>query len=201
MLPLPELARVLTIIPLIGTHGPWSRAIGYQYLLSPPPGHTGGPQPLWGGASTIGGARFTPIGSFDSLYLANDPVTAFLEVSALVLLPGGPVPTRTAPWVVISVEGIILSVLDLTDPATVTTLNTSQQEITGPWVTSPRPPTQILGQAAFDSGRVTGIKYASAKHPGGINLVVFSDRLRIAAGSFLEVYDPHGNLTQRLSGP
>jgi hypothetical protein len=99
------------------------------------------------------------------------------------------------------VEGIILSVLDLTDSATLAALNTSPQEMTGAWVTSPHPPTQILGQAAYDSGRITGMKYASAKHPGGMNLVVFSDRIQIAPGSFLEVYDPHGNLAQRLGHP
>jgi hypothetical protein len=30
----------------------------------------GPPQPLWGGASQIRGARFTPKGGFDSIYLA-----------------------------------------------------------------------------------------------------------------------------------
>ena len=49
-------------------------------------------------AKTVG-ARFTPIRSFDSIYLAHDPVTAFIEVSTLILVPGGPVPVRTAPWV------------------------------------------------------------------------------------------------------
>ena len=43
-------------------------------------------------AQTVG-ARFTPMGSFDSIYLANDPITSFIEVSALILLPGGP-PSR-----------------------------------------------------------------------------------------------------------
>jgi hypothetical protein len=57
-------------------------------------------------------------------------------------------------------------------------------------------------QGGFDSipGRIAGIKYASAKRPGGLNLAVFPDRIPVAALSFLEVYDPHGNLAQRL-GP
>ena len=33
------------------------------------------------------------MGIFDSIYLANDPITSFIEVSALILLPGGP-PSR-----------------------------------------------------------------------------------------------------------
>ena len=143
----------------------------------PPPGQTGPPQPLWGGAAKTAGARFTPIGSFDSIYLAHDPVTAFIEVSALILLPGGPVPVRTAPWVVVSVDGILNNLLDLTDPATLAALGTTAQEMTGTWAATPQPPTQLLGRLAYDSGRMAGIKYASAKHPGGLNVVVFPDRI------------------------
>jgi hypothetical protein len=42
------------------------------------------------------------------------------------------------------------------------------------------------------------IRYASAKHPRGLNLVAFSDRIPAIAGNFLEVYDPHGKLAQRI---
>jgi RES domain-containing protein len=198
MLPPLQLAAALANARLISAHGPWSRAIGYRYLLGPPPGQTGPPQPLWGGAAGLAGARFTPRGGFDSIYLANDPITAFIEVSALVLLPGGPVPVRSAPWVVVSVDGIINNLLNLTDPASLTALGTTAQEMTGSWVTTPHPPTQLLGQLAYDSGRIAGIQYASAKHPGGVNLVVFPDRITIAAGDYLQTFDPHGNLAQRL---
>ena len=68
------------------------------------------------------------------------------------------------------------------------------------WVTHAHPPTQLLGRTAYDSGCIAGIKYTSAKHPGGINLVVFPARIPGAAGSFLHVYDPHRNLDQRI-GP
>jgi RES domain-containing protein len=198
MLPPTQLAAVLSSIPLGSARGPWSRAVGYRYLLAPPPGHRGRSRPLWGGAAKIAGARFTPVGSFDSVYLAHDPVTAFIEVSALVLLPGGPVPVRSAPWVVISVDGILNRILDLTDPAILAALGTSVQEMTGTWAALPHPPTQLLGQSAYDSNRIIGIKYNSAKHPGGLNLVVFPDRLSIADGNYLEVVDPDGNLAQRL---
>ena len=195
-----KLAAALASVQLTSAHGPWSRAIGYRYLLGPPPGQTGPPQPLWGGAARIAGARFTPQGSFDSIYLARSPITAFVEVSALVLLPGGPVPVRSAPGVVVSVDGILNNLLDLTAAATLAALGTTEQEMTGPWVKSSRPPTQWLGQFAYDSGRIAGIKYASAKHPGGLNLVAFPDRIPATAGNFLEVYDPHGKLAQRI-GP
>ena len=199
MLPPLQLAAALAKAQLVSAHGPWSRVIGYRHLLGPPPGQTGPPQPLWGGAARIAGARFTPVGSFDSIYLAHDPITAFVEVSALILLPGGPVPVRSAPWMVISVDGILDGLLDLTDPATLAALGTTAQEMTGTWVAATDPPTQLLGQLAYDSGRIAGIKYPSAKHPGGINVVVFPDRLTVAADNYLEVYDPHGNLAQRIS--
>lgn len=66
MLPLLQLAAALHHATLVSALGPWSRAIGYRHLLGPPPGQTGPPQPLWGGAAKIAGARFTPIASFDS---------------------------------------------------------------------------------------------------------------------------------------
>jgi hypothetical protein len=61
MLPLLQLATALATVKLVSSHGPWSRAIGYRYLLGPPPGLTGPPQPLWGGAAKLAGARFTPV--------------------------------------------------------------------------------------------------------------------------------------------
>jgi RES domain-containing protein len=198
MLPLPQLAAALQSVALVSARGPWSRAIGYRHLLGPPPGQTGPPQPLWGGAAKTVGARFTPAGAFDSIYLAHDPITAFIEVSALILLPGGPVPVRSVPWVVISVDGILNHLLDLTDPSTLTALSTTAQEVSGTWANLPQPPTQLLGQLAYGSGRIAGIKYASAKHPGGINIVAFPDRLTVASGNHLEVYDPHDHLAQRI---
>jgi RES domain-containing protein len=198
MLPAPQLAAALKRVSLTSAHGPWSRAIGYRHLLAPPPGKSGPPQPLWGGAAKNVGARFTPAGGFDSIYLAHDPVTAFIEVSALILLPGGPIPIRTAPWVVVTVDGILNQLLDVTDAATLAVLGTTAQEVTGTWAATAHPPTQMLGRLAFDCGRITGIKYASAKQPGGLNFVVFPDRIGVAAGNYLEVYDPQGNLAQRI---
>ncbi len=198
MLPPLQLATALAAARLASAHGPWSRTVEYRHLLGPPHGLTGPPQPLWGGAAKIAGARFTPKGGFDSIYIAHDPITAFIEVSALILLPNGPVPVCTPPWVIVTVDGIMNNLLDLTDATTLTALGTTAQEMTGTWVTTRHHPTQLLGRMAFDSGRIAGIKYASAKYPGGLNLVVFPGRIPVAAGSFLQVYDPHGNLAQRL---
>jgi RES domain-containing protein len=199
MLPSTVLAAALGTIKLGSAHGPWSRAVGFRYVLNPPPGLKGPPRPLWGGAAKAVGARFTPKGSFESIYLSENPITAFIEVSALLILPEGPVPVRSAPWVIVSVDGMLNNLLDLTDAATLAALQTTEQEMTGTWVKASKPATQVLAQAAYDSGRIVGIKYGSAKHAGGLNLVVFPDRISVSLGNFLEVYDPHGNLTQRIS--
>jgi hypothetical protein len=50
----------------------------------------------------------------------------------------------------------------------------------------------------YDSARIAGIKYGSAKQPGEVNLAVFPDRISVSGGNYLEVYDPHGNLAQRI---
>lgn len=49
-----------------------------------------------------------------------------------------------------------------------------------------------------EAGRIAGIKYGSVKHPDGVNLVVFPDRLVPPSTDYLEVCDPHGNLAQRI---
>ena len=199
MLPADQLAKALPTVKLRAVHGPWSRCVGYRHLLAPPPGATSGlPQPLWGGAAKIAGARFTPKGGFDSLYLASDPVTALTEVSALVALPGGPVPVRAAPLVIVSVDGVVSRVLDLCEADTLAALGTNMQEITGRWVKVAQPPTQVLAQTAYDAGTIAGIQYPSAKHAGGVNLVVFPDRLTSGPTDYLEAYDPQGMIAQRL---
>jgi RES domain-containing protein len=199
MLPLTELEAALAKAKLIAVHGPWSRVVAFRHLLGPPPGMSGPPQPLWGGASKIDGARFTPQSGFDSIYLAADPMTALAEVQAIVFVPKGPIPVQTTPWTVLSVDGVVSRVVDLTDSATLAILGTSEQEISGTWWMAPHPPTQILGQAAFDAAKISGIKYRSAKNTSaGVNVVVFPERISDVVTDYLEVYDPHGNLKQRI---
>jgi hypothetical protein len=78
---LQKLTTALARVPLGSAHGPWTPSIGCQHLIGAKP------QPLWGGASKVRGARFTSRGSFDSIYIASDPITALTEVWALVMLP------------------------------------------------------------------------------------------------------------------
>jgi RES domain-containing protein len=192
-----RLRRILAGVKLIAVRGPWFRSVGFRHLLHEP-GGGGAPQPLSGAAAIGRGARFTPKSGFSSVYLACDPITALLEVQMLVLVPTGTLGLQTAPSTVFTVNGMISGVLDLTDPAVLAALGTTEQEMTGIWAETPNPPTQRLGTAAFGSQRISGIKYASAKNPGGLNLVVFPDRLSPDSPDFLEVFDPHGDLRQRI---
>ena len=194
-----KLKTALTKIKLISVHGPWWRIVGFRHVLKAPGGKRGVPQPLWGGASKIKGARFTPKGGVDSIYLAGEPITALLEVQALVVMPGSMMPLRTAPWALVTVDGIVSNVLDLTDAGILEALGTNEAEMTGAWAKEANPPTQKLAQAAYETGKIAGIKYGSAKHPDGLNLVVFPDRLVPPSTDYLEVYDPHGNLAQRIN--
>lgn len=115
---------------------------------------------------------------------------------------------RTPPWTLFAVEGFLERVLDLTDPGVQKRLGTSLAELTGDWRYSqalhlrgeaPLPPTQLLGKVAYDSGRITAMKFHSAKRVGeGWGFVVFSDRLSKGRASYLEVYDPGKLIRQNL---
>ncbi len=211
MLPEPELAKTIATLPLITTGGPWTRAVGYHLLQGPSPGSPpdSPPQPLWPKGAPLTGARFTPKGSFGTIYLATDPVTALIEVAGVFANPHAPLATvRTPPWTVFAVDGVIEGVLDLTEPDIVSALGTTVDELTGSWRLSqelhlvgrsPLPPTHLLGKIAWENGDVNGIRYHSAKNAGaGLGLAIFADRLAPGKASFLEVYDPHELIEQRL---
>jgi hypothetical protein len=53
-----------------------------------------------------------------------------------------------------------------------------------------------LGLAAFDSGKFDALRYRSTKNPKGIYYVIFTPRLN--GTSFVELYDPEGNFSERI---
>ncbi len=199
------LLKKLATCGLISVHGPWSRAIQHRYLTGPPPGASAGtpPRPLWPGGSKMHGQRFTPKGGFDTCYVAGDLITAALEVQLMVQGPGGPVPVKaSAPAVFVTIDGVVLNVLDMTAPANLALVGTSLAELLGPWAYVPGggwAPTQVLGEAAYASRRIHGIRYPSAKNhaAGGVCLAIFPDRLN-PDHETLEVFDPSRQLVDRL---
>lgn len=198
------LLRKLSDCPLVPMAGPWVRCVRHSDLLGPPPGAPTGsrPRPLWPGGSRLTGQRFTPRGGFDTAYLAWDPQTALAEVRLALVDRDGTSLRPGPPMVVLTVTGIVLDVLDTTDPAIQRLLGTSVSELTGAWAWVPggeTAPTQVLGEAAFASGRVHAIHYHSARNleRGGRCIAVFPDRLD-PAHETLSVHDPSGQLVDTL---
>lgn len=159
-------------------------------------------RPLYNLGAPVAGARYTPLGGPPSLYLAEDPDTATAEVNpvyARLRQQNPPIAVVIPPCVLFSVQAALYEVLDLTDPAIQSALQTDTQELTGAWrvaVPSPLPPTQRLGKLAFESGVIQALRYPSAQLPACACYVVFTERLTGAA--FIEVFDPDGNLRERL---
>src|SRR3954471_11806549 len=193
MLPPQGLRRVLPAIARVQLRGPWYRAVNFDYLSGPPAGGSpgGSVQPLWPGGAARKGARFTPqalpgIPPIDCLYLAEDEVTPLREIAGVLRPPGNPVPLLFEPQVLLTVDGVLTDILDLTELETQDALGTSRQELTGLWVlqqssyltgAGPLPPTQLLAAEAFASRAVVGLRYPSSKNANGVGLAVFTSRL------------------------
>lgn len=198
----PQIRAVLIGLAPRSAHGPYSRCVGYHHLVPGGIHAVAGPQPLWGMGSRINGGRFTPKDIFETIYLAEDPITALAEVALVIQHAQAPPATfRTPPWVHVTVDGILFSLLDLTENNVQRALGTNVQELTGEWrytqAQGLEAPTQMLGRLCYETGRFDGIRYFSSKNPPkGVCLAVFPDRLGPRA--YLEVYDPHDNLAQRL---
>ncbi len=153
----------LAAIPLRTETGPWNRAVAHRYLVGPPPGLPPGspPRPLWPGGAKLFGQRFTPKGSFETTYIASDSLTALMEVRGILAGAVGLISPPSNPWVIVAITGVVHSVLDTTDPTVQFALGTSVAELTGSWAHCPAgttAPTQVLGEAAYASRRVHGIK-------------------------------------------
>lgn len=212
MLPPQGLRRVLPTVGRVPLRGPWYRAVNFDYLSSPPPGGLPGSavQPLWPGGAARKGARFTPQAApgapgIDCLYLAEDELTPLQEISGVLRPPGSPVPLVFEPQVLLTVDGVLTDILDLTDAGTQAAFGTTRQELTGMWLLQqsgylagkgPMPPTQLLAAEAFASRAVVGLRYPSSKNANGIGLAVFTSRL-VSGRHLLKVYNQAGGRLQQ----
>ena len=220
MLPDPQLAQALATVQRVSLHGPWYRTLAFDHLQGPPRGRPSGSpvEPLWPGGPRLRGARFTPKEtpatpvlvanrSFDSLYVASDVDTALLEVTGVLRPPGSPLPLIFEPQVVMTVDGVLTDVIDLTDRVVQRALGTSRQELTGDWALqqadyllgqASMPDTQRVGQQAEQIRTIVGLKFPSSKNVRGFGVVVFTSRLAGGA-SFVELFNkPSRGLQQRL---
>ncbi|MCH8488284.1 MAG: RES family NAD+ phosphorylase [Candidatus Cyclonatronum sp.] len=176
MLPESELRNKLAVCPLGRFQGRLWREIHTEHILD------ANPRPLYAEGPVKSGARFTPKGGFRTLYLSFDRLTASLEIQASFRkYDGSLIDLADRPTTILPVDADLDSVLDFTNADTLDLLNTNISELTGEWryaqLTS-EAVTQILGRAAFESGRIKAMKYRSAKDPRhGLCLAVFIDRL------------------------
>lgn len=166
----------------------WYRAVDPRYL----------PTALSYAHTRLSASRYyegpTAAPPFDTVYLAENPLVALLEVEALFgspLVPGGLVANPARSWLSLNAHVQLTRVVDLTDvPGAQVPLGTTAQELTGDWkgyrqrsantsVSAPvgLAPTQELGAALYTSGRFEGFLTLSAKMPYQRVLGVFPQRV------------------------
>jgi RES domain-containing protein len=191
------LRAALLVIPSSPYNRDCVRRVDARHLLKP------NPLPLWAEGSRTQGARYTPVGSADALYLAEDPYTAVAEASAPITLPTLPAQAYVnQPVVEFTARCVLHQVLDLTVPAHQMQLETNYQELTGFWRelqdAGQTAPTQRLGDQAFHSRRFQAIRFPSSKlRPRGVCIAIFVDLL-VPGADFVEVIDPYGKLVSRI---
>ena len=124
---------------------------------------------VMGGGAKLHGARFTPKGSFSSIYLASDPITARMEIVSVFDHPNWArsSPPRAAPWTLFTVDGVVANLIDLADAETQELLGTNEQELSGIWLTVDKPVTlQTISQGS-DAGATpfagSGLEWNDAK--------------------------------------
>ena len=187
----------LVAIPSVPYNHDCVRRVDARHLLTP------NPLPLWAEGSRTQGARYTPIGSVDTLYLAEDQYTAVAEASAPITLPTLPAHAYvTQPVMEFTARCVVHQVLDLTVAAHQTQLETNYQELTGFWRelqdAGQTAPTQRLGGHVFQSRRFQAIRFPSSKlRPRGVCIAIFVDLLAPGA-DLVEVIDPYGNIVSRI---
>lgn len=178
-----------------------SRAVRSKYLKDRIP-----PEPLYYLASARAGGRFTPLGGPAGLYLADHQEAALAELRDVVFDASGkrrPLEEHDAVTLVTArVE--MRGVLDLTDESVLGRIGLTLEDVRAEWVDAmeehlagrgPLPLTQQIGLAAHFTKRVRAILYPSARHPEGVCLCVFPDRLSTADGDVIRV---RGQYRQQL---
>lgn len=177
------LAQALSTLSGVRFEGTLYRAIDlealYGFHLAVPYSR---PRPLFGLGAPASGARFTPRHGMATLYMAEDPLTAFAEASqvqATIWRSRSSTAPPSAPTVIVSARARLESVLDLTTAPELSALATTAAEILSPW----RPlqgsgllaPTQALGQGS--SIRVSSMRFVFPPHALPTLLALLSFRI------------------------
>jgi RES domain-containing protein len=143
--------------------------------------------------------RYNPPG-LTTIYLGEGESTAGADVKQHQGARGFDEDPR-APDVLYHVDVNLGAVLDLTDKAVESVLQTTHAELVANWrLLSPNAPTQLLGKAAYDLGRFEGLRYPSAAtaRVGAVASCVVIFPKRKAATSVVRVVDGSNTFTQEL---
>ena len=191
-----RLSKILVTLPNPSITGYFYRSIDYSSLHSIDP-----PNALYALGPSKQGQRYTPTGGPPALYVADKVYTSFAEVTHAITSSVRQFDsTPPAPLVVFAVSVHLEYILDLTDKSTLEALETTVAELQGPWADQMTSgidvPTHLLAIATYKTNRFQGIKYHSKEHPGGVDLIIWTDKLK--APSFIEVFDPTKQLAARI---
>ena len=197
------LAAAVARLPLIAGEGTWVRTVPADYLSKAPPGSASGtpPNPLWPGGTYLTEARYIPQGMCNAYHIADGVSTAFAEFEQRAERESHPVFGVPHTDVVTLLVGWKLNgILDLcdddvrvqlgVDEAALVSLSALLDAIEQTGDPDAETITQAIGRAAFARADVVAIRYPSARRAGGMNLVVFTDRLVAGGDQFLETRDP-----------
>jgi hypothetical protein len=143
---------------------------------------------------------FTALPQFRTIYLSEDALVAQFEAQMLLgtpFRPGGWVTKPGAKYVTLHVSVQLTSVVDLTDPASQSTLDTTVQELAGDWqgyrLGAPSIPTSVP-----DPSGVAAPTRARSCHPA--KLVVRGGRIARGLGASADVQEPRGIPGQPAAG-
>ena len=162
------------------------RSVALRHIIGPQT-----PSPLYAAfPGSLGNGFLSPNRENRTLYIATEVETAHREGNQAfygLLKVMGPSSTELFPSeesVLLGLRVSLMRLLDLRVPAIQTRLETSQEELAGPWKTVSDASTQRLGDAIAESKEFDGLIYTSVRHTGGTCLALFPDLLR--SGSRIE---------------
>lgn len=188
MLPPLALRAAFRALPPVEYRRNLFRAVRQKYIATP----------LSGIGATITGARFTPVGGPETLYVAEEPLTAFTEFHhenlALMRNMDDPFAARLAVVGMVAAHAVLepLRFLDVTRREVRLAVGTDLNELAAAWRAFPGPglpPTQVLGEEAYNSGLFQAIRYPSARQADGVCLAIFVDKLPIGGVAYIDVDD------------
>lgn len=198
MHPAANLPAIVTALPLIAYKQTCYRIVDFAILTAFDP-----MMPLYTLGPGKNGQRYTPKGGPSALYVAEDPITAQAEyhrVDRIVLIADPTFHMLANPTVTLNIIVELERVLDLTNAAVQTALNTSTPELTGPWrkqmIRRTFCPTQVLAEAVYANGNVQAMRYPSARGAEYANLIIWDERVQLP--STLTVRDTTGTLAARI---